>query len=258
MEIEDQVPDVVGEYVFPKIPREQGVTPKEMVSIQKETRKDNMPIFIESQKKLRALAHESDSLNVLDSLNKSGKLPDKMKLSINPSTGQPWGILESTGQVNTETQRFIKTINDFTTQAKDSYGSRVTNFDLQQFMKRLPGLMNTSEGRRQIIEQMKVVNDLNKTYESALKTTFQHYGLDKIPYERAVELAERNIADREETLRQRFNQIESSLDQTQEETRYTVPSGTKITKDTAVKYLKMTGGDKKKAMQMAKDDGYEE
>lgn len=258
MEQQEQTPDVIGEYIFPKLSKEKGITPKELVSIQSQTRKDNMPIFIESQKRLRALAHENDSLNIIDSLNKSNKLPDKMKLTINSSTGVPYGILEVLGTVNPETQRFIKTINDFTTQAKDSYGSRVTNFDLQQFMKRLPTLMNTAEGRRQIVEQMRIVNDLNKTYEESLKTTMQHYGLDKIPYERAVEIAERNIADKENTLRQRFNQISDSLEQTQEASRFPVPEGTKITKEAAAKYYKMANGNKKEAMRMAKEDGYGE
>lgn len=255
------IPDQVGEHIFPKLSQEEGLTPKERIVKQKQVRDDNMPVFIESQKKLRSLAHEKDSLNVLESLNKSGKLPENIRIGlINPSTNAPYGVAQLLGIVNPETQRFVKTINDFTTQAKESYGARVTNFDLQQFMARLPTLMNTSEGRRQITEQMKIVNELNNLYESSLKKTLQHYGLGHVPYEKAVEVAENNIADREETLRQRFNQISNSLDQTTTESaeRKSVSRGTKLTKDVAHKYYELAGKDRKKAMQMAKEDGYEE
>ena len=52
-------------------------------------------------------------------------------------------------------QQYIKTLNDFISQAKNFFGARVTNFDLQSFKSRLPSLLNTEEGRRAIIEQMR-------------------------------------------------------------------------------------------------------
>lgn len=191
----------------------KNLTPKEKVTKRKELRSENLPVYKESQGKVRSLQKEVDSLDTLNKLNESKKLPEGLgRIIINPMTGEPYGLAQLFGKVNPETQRWVKTINDFTTKAKDSFGSRVTNFDLQQFLRRLPGLLNTYDGRKQIIEQMKTINQLDSLYENAIKNVYKTKGLENISYEEAVDIAERNIEDPERELRDKFDRISDTLD----------------------------------------------
>lgn len=190
----------------------EGKTPKEVETYKRELRQENLPRYQEAQKRSRSIQKEQDSLNILNNLNESGKLPENAwELAanlINPLTGK--AIIPAT--LNPETQRFIKTINDFTTKAKDSYGSRVTNFDLQQFMQRLPGLANSAEGRKQIIRQMQISNALDSLYENALKKVYKHYGVGNITQEDADDMSQNMIEDQEKLLKAEYDQISESLD----------------------------------------------
>ncbi len=110
-------------------------------------------------------------------------------------------------------QQFSKTINDFTVSAKDSYGSRVTNFDLNQFMKRLPNLANSEAGRKKIIEQMKIINDLNSLREKTLHDVIdKHGGIRNIDYDEAERLTNKKIKKQTDELKKKFINNNSSLD----------------------------------------------
>lgn len=203
----------------------QGMLPAERVKWESDTRKTNSPIFEDLQSQTRFFKKENNALNILDDLNERQTLPEGIAerfVLIDPETGDLRPYVQVVKGANPDTQRFIKTIYDFTTQAKDSFGARVTNFDLTTFLKRLPGLMNTYDGRKQIIEQMKLINQLNSLYSNSMKDVFTHYGLGKIPYEKAVQIAENRITDQEEALTKQFESI--GLNQGQEANQ-AVPEG---------------------------------
>jgi len=202
-----------GEFAFPEIPAEEGLTPKERVKHQSELRKENIPHLTEAQTKSRAAKKEAIDLNVLDQLNQSGKLPEDLgRVLINPQTGELYKVAQLAGLSSPETQQFSKTLANFVSKAKESFGARVTNFDLESFMKRLPSLLNTKEGKRRVIEQLKVINELDSLYENSLKKTFQHYGAGKITYEQAAKIAEDMIADEEDALVARLDQISNPVE----------------------------------------------
>jgi hypothetical protein len=107
-----------------------------------------------------------------------------------------------------EAQRFVKTLNEFSANAKDTYGSRVTNFDLQQYLKRFPTLLNSEEGRRQIIEQMKIVNEINSVYYKNLQDVFSKAGgARKIDSDVAEDLAEKRSQQSISELVKKFDSI---------------------------------------------------
>src|SRR6185369_4597118 len=163
---------------------DKGLTPKERIKRQEERYKINLPIFQKSQERLRGWEAENDSLNIMEEL--SPQIEFYERLNINPISGE----LLIPGLASDAAQRFVKTVNDFTTKAKDSYGARVTNFDLQQFMKRLPTLANSESGREQIIQQMKLVNEINRAYEKNLQEIIdEHGGIRNIDMDKAEDLA---------------------------------------------------------------------
>lgn len=230
-----------GEY--PEIAPPEGMTPKELASYQGDLRKENLSHFEDTQRQSRFLKKEKNALHILDDL--SEKLPEGIgSVVIDPKTGDIRPYAQLAGIVNPETQRFLKTIYDFTTSAKDSFGARVTNFDLQTFLKRLPSLLNSKEGRSQIIQQMKIMNELNSKYENGLKDVYQHYGLGKVPYEKAVQIVEDKIAPEEERLIAEFDKIGQ-------------PQKKQLTPDVIEKYLDAANNDPKQAAELARKDEYE-
>lgn len=120
------------------------------------------------------------ALSELEALENRGNLPDK--LGIVEVRGD--GSLRLPAASHPDAQEYVKVINDFQRQAKDVFGARVTNFELERFMATLPGLLNSKQGRRQIIDYMKRVHKIEKAYHQAREDVLRHYGADVLdPYE---------------------------------------------------------------------------
>ncbi len=199
----DQQNKEIGEETGIKtIDFDKGLTPKERAQRQNQRYSTNLPLYEESQKKSIGLEAEKEHLEILEELSPQIKAIERFNM--NPQTGE----LFFPGLASPEAQRFVKTINDFTVQAKDSYGSRVTNFDLNQFMKRLPTLANSEEGRRQIINQMKIINEINAEREKSLqKVIDEHGGIRNIDYDQAQRMADKLSSKRISELKKQFSKV---------------------------------------------------
>ena len=189
---------------FPEVKPFEGLTPKEVVARQKELFKTNAVSYSELNKKIRGSEGEERSLGQLERLNDSGKLPKGFLkgLDVDFKTGD----LRIPAWSSPEAQLFVKTVNDFTTKAKETYGSRISNFELNTFLKRLPTLANSPEGRRVIIEQMSAINQLNTLYDQSLKEVYDKYGLRNIDPQQAQKIAEDRLQDEKEVALQRFKE----------------------------------------------------
>ncbi len=169
---------------FKAVDYDKGLTPKERVARQNARYEKALPLIQASQNKLHSLDTIGEELGILEEL--SPQIGGWERLNIDPRSGD----LLIPGFGSPESQQFVKTINDFTRQAKDSYGSRVTNFDLNQFLRRLPTLANSAEGRSRILQQMRIINNLYKMYEESLHTVFEeHGGVRNIDYDKAQAIA---------------------------------------------------------------------
>jgi hypothetical protein len=184
--------------------QDEGLTPAEKVKRESERFKIGQPVREEAATKLRGFARDKERLAILESLNKSGKLPkDFGLLNVDKE-----GNLRLPFAASPEAQRFVKTLNEFSTGAKDTFGSRVTNFDLTQFLKRFPTLLNSEEGRRQIAEQMKIVNEINSVYYKNLQDVFSKSGgARRIDSDIAQDLAERRSEKTIDELVKKFDEI---------------------------------------------------
>lgn len=188
---------------FPEINLFQGKTPSERAKFQTQLYKDNKQDYSEFSNNLKSRESEGRDIDVLEKLNNSEKLPTGLKkiFLINQTTGE----IRWPGITNAQTQQFVKTVNGFIRKAKDFFGARVTNFDLQSFKQMLPGLINSPEGRRHIISQMKAVNDIEKLYYSTLKKVYDKYGLQNIDRQNAEKITQDLIKDKLPELEQRVN-----------------------------------------------------
>jgi hypothetical protein len=146
----------------------------------------------------------------LQQLEGSGKLPEGFgRLLIDPSTGDPYKTAQKAGLVSPEAQEWVKEIARFGNRAKDAFGSRVTNFDLFQYMKQFPSLLNTGEGRQRILRMMEINYELDALYDKAVQQIIDDIGEDKIPPAQVDKMARRLIKDREEQLFNEYLNIES-------------------------------------------------
>ena len=187
-----------------------GRSPKENVAFQKELRGFNDPVYRESRTKKKSLDKQLKSFNDLKRL--SPHIPQGFSRFFYDKEGNIRPLAQTLKAVPPEAEEYVKIINDFTTQAKDSYGSRVTNFDLQQFLRRLPTLANSEEGRDLIIDRMQIQTKADEIFEDALQKVYRHYGLGKITPEDAEEIAESIAEPQIEALRQRSEELDSEMD----------------------------------------------
>jgi hypothetical protein len=179
------------------------------VDERKTWRKENADVFLQNKSSLQSDKRDALEFNKLDDLNK--KLPEGVeRWIINPQTGEPYGLAQLTGNVPPEVQEWVKIIARFQNRAKDAFGSRVTNFDLQSYMKQFPGLLNTKEGRDRIIGMLKINNKLDSMYKNSLDKVYKKYGTGGIPMEKADELAQSLIQEETDRLANEYLSLDDT------------------------------------------------
>ncbi len=186
------------EFEYPELDTFKGLTRTQKQSRENQLRKENAPHYQNAVDRVKKGKLEEFAIKKLNKLNDSKKLPKNVEklLNVDLSTGE----LRFAGAANPETQEFVKIINDFTTRAKDSYGARVTNFELDRFLQRLPSLLNSEEGRRYILEYMNSINKLNQLYDQTLKDVYNHYKISNLTSQDAEQIAEQIIGDKADQL----------------------------------------------------------
>jgi len=210
----DKKSEISPEFNWPKISAPKGRTPKERVSSEIEREKTNRDFYDSATNKLKNLEEDMLATQQLVSLNESDGLPEGFgRLNLDPKTGQ----LQFPAAASPEAQLYVKTVNNFVKRAKDSYGARVTNFDLDNFMQGLPSLANTKEGRRLILKQMEIINQLNSLNEKSLIDTYDHYGVENLNYQKANQISKQLKAERENALKDRFKSLDNLLDKAKRE-----------------------------------------
>ncbi len=186
--------------------KDKGLTPKERVERQEKRFSIQTPMVNDNNEKLSGLEGEERSISMLEELDKTGKVGEGVhNLNINPLTGS----LIIPKAATAEEQLFVKTVNDFTVKAKESFGARVTNFELDRFMQRLPTLANSKEGRALIMRQMKIINQINQLERRALQGVFDRYGVRNIDFPDAERIARSEIEDQKEELKKQYFDLEA-------------------------------------------------
>ncbi len=101
-----------------------------------------------------------DRLENLFSPQLESKFPPAVLVSAFTKNGELSAFGQS--QLSPEAQEAVKLVTDQIKGAKDTFGSRVTNFDAQTYLKTLPNLLNSPEGRRRVLRDLKLINDINQ------------------------------------------------------------------------------------------------
>lgn len=88
------------------------------------------------------------------------------------------------------TEEFEKLSSSFVKQAKSIFGSRITDKDLEAFMKTIPTLAQTDKGKKAIIENMRVFNKAAQIKYKAYKEVLKENN-NKIPEDLEFQVEER-------------------------------------------------------------------
>lgn len=191
----------------------QGFTSKEWAHERAGWGIQNTKDFEEARTKVKSIDRDILGTKKLQKLNNTKKVGEGFERSlINPSTGEFYGLSQLSGLVSPEAQEWVKEISRFGNRAKDAFGSRVTNFDLFQYMKQFPGLLNTHEGRNRILRMMSINYDLDRLYEDTRKQLYQKVGSTEIPPQQVDKLVQEMISGDKERLENEFLGIERKND----------------------------------------------
>jgi hypothetical protein len=189
-----------------KIKQEQDkelLTP-EKIARGKERYATGLKEYQEAGIKLRSAAEDKQRIGILEDIENNNKLPKGFgRVNVDKNGNLRIPFLSSP-----DAQRFVKTLNEFSAGAKGTFGARVTNFDLAQFMKRYPTLLNDADTRKQLYQQMKLINQLNSIFYKNLKNVYNKAGgVRNIDSDVAERLAEQITEPQLEKLSKKFSKI---------------------------------------------------
>jgi len=123
----------------------------------------------------RAAQEQERDLRELQRLEATGKLDSPIKVRAFRQLG-----LEH--KLSPETQAFQKVAQGFLRNAKNVFGARVTNYELGQYQQMFPNLMQSPEGRKIIIENIRRTNQAAKIRSEAMREIIKE-NKNKIPFD---------------------------------------------------------------------------
>lgn len=171
-------PKTVQEDQWPQIAPPKNMIPAEKIKWENNNEKSNTNELKEVEKKKKAYRDNGILISSMTKGNDSKKLPSGLgkMIALDWETGDVDIKAQFLGAVNPETELYVKNLKQFLKGAKDFFGARVTNFDVSSFMQQLPGLINSEQGRRLILKQMELVNELESIHTNELDKGIKHYG----------------------------------------------------------------------------------
>lgn len=138
---------------------------------QREIRKETQPYVDELLDQQKALREDEAVYNQMESLNNSGKLTTPLMSSLLGKAGMPLGVLG-----NPESESFDKLSNQLTRTIQKYYGSRILQTEFHNFLRQIPTLQNSEEGRRMIIKNLQMAAIPKKIEYEAYKQVMKENG----------------------------------------------------------------------------------
>jgi len=131
-------------------------------------------------------------LSRLEELSESGKLDTPGYVAMLKGLG-----LDIPSLMSAESQEFQKIQQSFLKSAKQYFGSRISNYEVEQFLKTLPSMSQSPEGRRRVIANLKQLargaDERYKAYEEVLR---ENKGIPPLDIEEQVERNSEKRLDR--------------------------------------------------------------
>lgn len=159
-------------------------------------------------KKYDAARNADMRISKMEKLIDSGKLNHPVIAGLaKTATKGIFGIgLNLMGLLSPESQEFDKLSTDFVKDAKDIFGSRLTNLDIETFLQTVPTLSQSNDGKRRVINNLKLFNEGAKIKKNAMDEIIDANGGVTPP--NIESLVEKVAAPRLDALAERFKESE--------------------------------------------------
>lgn len=174
----------------------------------------------EIEKNYMTARNEDIRLDRMEQLSEKNDISTPAMMKVLDTVGLPIGIL-----ANPETEEYRKLETDFIRDARDIFpGGRITNYEIQSYLKTIPTLMNSKDGRKAIIHNRKLLNEAKKVRYDEYKNIIKENG-GKKPPNLSIMLEER-IAGKIMEIEDKFKEgIDKSTQKHQQPIRMIDPNG---------------------------------
>ncbi len=168
--VQQQRPDFLQK-IGKSAPSSSGVTPAQERAERHKINQETKGVYEQTFKEAKAAAASDKRLNRMEQLIKKGNLPSAGWGSL--LKGLSKGIfghgIDLSYLTHADAQEFDKLSTDFLKDAKAIFGARLTDTDLINFLKTVPSLSQTNEGKLRVINNLKAANAAAKTREDVMK-----------------------------------------------------------------------------------------
>ena len=135
-----------------------------------------------------------DALNEIFSQANDDEFPSTIMAGIFTKDGQLNPVFES--QLSPTANRAAKIIADQIRGIKSELGSQISGFEVQQWLNRLPKLLMSPEGRREVTRDLRVFNKMNEHFQrGVLDIIDREGGAGKISMSKAKKVYRKENAD---------------------------------------------------------------
>lgn len=159
---------------------EKKLESQEKISSQKESKEIRSTITNAA----KTAKENNQRLDRMEEINNKGELSSGLFYSGLKTFGLDIPALKSA-----DAQEFEKLTYDFLRTARNIFGSRVTNFDVNAMLKMLPTLEQSQEGRKRIINNLKISNQAAIVRDEAMKKIIKD-SKGNIPFDLETQIEE--------------------------------------------------------------------
>lgn len=142
-----------------------------------------------------------DRLGELTSPELQNKFPPSIMTALFTKNGELNPVAAS--QLSPEAQEFTKLVIDEIQGAQKTYGGKVSNFEAAQYLKKLPSLINTSEGRNRVLRDLRIMNKLTQNHDQGVLGIMDRYD-NKISLSKANSIYRKEHAKDEANMKKAF------------------------------------------------------
>lgn len=176
-----------------KIRREEAKEQRKLAQEEKkQVHKERLESFKHNKEQIKDITEKAklsrqtiNDLDRMEELDKTGNLDGPGFDAWLTESGLDVATLRSP-----ESQEFKKIAQNFLRNAKQYYGGRVSNFEVEQFLKTIPSLSQSPEGRKRVIANLKNIARADLEYNKALRDIIKE-NKGSIPLDLAIQVDER-------------------------------------------------------------------
>ncbi len=177
----------------------------------------------EVEKEYHSAKEEDMRLDRMEKIDKEGNVSTPALVKALDAFGIPIGILS-----NPATEEYRKLETDFVRNVSKVFpGGKITNYEIQSYLKTIPSLMNSPEGRKAIIRNRKLLNEAKRVRYDAYKKILKDNNGRK-PQNLGI-LIEEATADKLSQIEDQFiSGVQEQIEKFQTPIRMTDPKGNKV------------------------------